>query len=131
MTCAITRNKADETKTLEILWDKQIDSFIIEILNFSKRLAKGNILKTLASVYETLRFISPTLLTEKVIYQTVSDLKIPWDKEIQRENQNQWLKRTRDLHDKMKLPRLIPNKGKLISYIDIICLEMQVSFLSV
>ena len=47
MTCAITRNKADETKTLEILWDKQIDSFIIEILNFSKRL-----------VYETLRFIS-------------------------------------------------------------------------
>ena len=66
-----------------------------------------------------------------MIYQTVCDLKIPWDKEIQRENQNQWLKWTRDLHDKMKLPRLIPNKGKLISYIDIICLEMQVSFLSV
>ena len=90
MTCAITRNKADETKTLEILWDKQIDSFIIEILNFSKRLAKGNILKTLASVYETLRFISPCLLTGEVVYQTVCDLKIPWDKEIQRENQNQW-----------------------------------------
>ena len=53
-----------------------------------------------------------------MIYQNVCNLKIPWDKEIPRENQNQWLKWTRDLHDKIKLSRSIPIKGKQIPYID-------------
>ena len=45
--------------------DKKSESFIIEKPNFSKRFTKRNILQTLASIYETLGFIFPCLLTEK------------------------------------------------------------------
>ena len=54
-----------------------------------------------------------------MIYWSVCDLKIPWDKEIPRENQNQCLKWTKNLHGKIKLLRSIPFKGKQIFYIDI------------
>ena len=53
-----------------------------------------------------------------MIYLNVCDLKISWDKEISRENQNQRLKLTRDLHEKTKLLRSIPSKGKQLSYKD-------------
>ena len=53
-----------------------------------------------------------------MIYLNVCDLKISWDKEIPRENQNQRLKLTRDLHEKTKLLRSIPSKGKQLSYKD-------------
>ena len=78
-----------------MLLDKQSNSSIIEIPNFSKRFTKRNILQTLASMYDVLRFISPCLLTRKVIYRNVSKLK------IQRENQSQWLKWRRDIHVKI------------------------------
>ena len=65
-------------------------------------------MQTVDSIYYPLGFISPCLLTGKVIYQNVCDLKVPWNKEISRENQNEWLKWTRDLH-----------KVTMISYIDI------------
>ena len=81
-------SKAHETKLLDILWDKQSDSFIIEIPNFSKRLTKRNMLQTLGSTYDPFGFISPCLLTGIVIYQNVCDLTNPRDKEILRENQN-------------------------------------------
>ena len=54
-----------------------------------------------------------------MIYRNVCDLKTLWDKEIPRENQNQWLKWTIDLHDKIRLLRSIPTKGKQMFYIDI------------
>ena len=54
-----------------------------------------------------------------MINRNVCDFKSPWDKEIPRENQNQWLKWTRVLNDQIKLSRLIPIKGKQISCIDI------------
>ena len=82
--------KANETKMVGIIWDKQSHSFIIEIADFCKRLTIRNILQTLPSIYDPLGFISPCLLTEKVIYRSVCDLKIPWDKKIPREIQNQW-----------------------------------------
>lgn len=44
--------------------------------------------------------------------------KIPWNKEIPRENENQWLKWTRVLLDKIKLHRSLTIKGKQISYIE-------------
>ena len=67
--------KADETKILGIFWDKQSDSFIIKIPNFSKRLTKRNILQALASIYDALGFTSLCLLTGKLICQNVCDSK--------------------------------------------------------
>ena len=107
--------EANETEILGILLDKESDSFIIQTHNFSKRLTKRSMLQTFASVYDTLGFISHYLVTGKVIYRNVCDLKLPWNEEILRENQNQWLKRTRDLHAKIELPGLIPIKRKQIS----------------
>ena len=66
------------------------------------------------------------LLTRKVNCRNFCDLKIPWDKEIPRENQNQWLKWTRGLHDQIKQPKLIPNKVKKYLKSIFTCLVMQV-----
>ena len=44
--------KVNETKILGLLWDKQSDSFIIEIPNFSERLTKRDILQTSGSIYD-------------------------------------------------------------------------------
>lgn len=78
--------RSHETKILGILWVRQSDSFIIGIPNFSKHLSKRNLLQTLASIYDPLRFISPCLLTGKVIYRNICDLKIPCGKEIPKGN---------------------------------------------
>ena len=81
----------------------------------SKRLTKRNKVQTLVSIYDPLGFISLCLLIGKVIYRNVCDLKISWNKEIPTENQNQWLKWTRDLHNKIRFPKSISIKRKQIS----------------
>ena len=113
-----TKTNKKKRKILGILWDKQTDSFLIGIPNFSKRLTEKNILQILASIYDPLGFISPCFLSGKGIYRNVCDLKISWDEDIPRENQDQWLKWIRDLHDKITFPRSIPIKRKQIFYID-------------
>ena len=60
--------KANKTKILGLNWDKQRDTFIVEIPTESQRLTKRNVLKTLASIYDPLGFISPMLLIGKILF---------------------------------------------------------------
>ena len=52
------------------LWSNNLE----QIPNFSKQLNKRNIMKFLASIYDSLWFISLCLLTGKVIYRKVCNL---------------------------------------------------------
>ena len=74
--------KANESKILGLNWDKQRHTFRVEIPAESQRLTERNVLKTLASIYVPLGFISPVLLIGKILFRNLWDLRIPWDKEI-------------------------------------------------
>ena len=63
-----------ETKILGLNWDKQRDTFRVEIPTESQRLTKRNILKSLASICDP--FISPVLLIGKILFRNLCDLRI-------------------------------------------------------
>ena len=73
--------KANETKILGLNWDKQRDTFRVEIPTENQPLTKRNVLKTLASIYHPLGFISPVILIGKILFRNLCDLSIPWDNE--------------------------------------------------
>ena len=62
-------------------WDKQRDTFRVEIPTESQRLTNRNVPKTLASIYDPLEFMSPALLIDKTLFRNLCDLRIPWDNE--------------------------------------------------
>ena len=99
--------KANETKILGLNWDKQRDTFRVEIPTESQRLTKRNILKTLTSIYDPLGFISPVLLISKILFRNLCDLRIPWDNEIAQEIENKWVKWDNGLKIKIEIPRSI------------------------
>ena len=66
--------KANKTKILDLNWDKQRDTFRVEIPTESQRLTKRNILKSLASICDP--FISPVLLIGKILFRNLCDLRI-------------------------------------------------------
>ena len=88
-------------------WDKQRDTFIVEIPTESQCLTKRNILKTLASIYDPLGFISHVLLIGKILFRNVCDLRIRWDNEIPQEIENKWVKWVNSLNIKIEIPRSI------------------------
>ena len=107
-------------------WDKQRDTFRVEIPTESQRLTKRNILKTLASIYDPLGFISPVLLIGKILFRNLCDLRIPWDNEIPQEIENKWVKWVNGLNIKIEIPRSISIR-ETITNIGYTFLVMQVS----
>ena len=97
--------KANKTKILGLNWDKLRDTLRVEIPTESQRLTKRNILKTLASIYDPLGFISPVLLIGKILFRNLCDLRIPWDNEIPEEIENKWGKWVNGLNIKIEIPR--------------------------
>ena len=80
--------KANETKILGLNWDKQRDIFRVEIPTESQSLTKRNILKTLASIYDPLGFMSLVLFIGKILFRNLCVLRIPWDNEIPQKIEN-------------------------------------------
>ena len=80
-------------------------------------MTKRNILKTLASIYDT-EFTSPVLLIGKILFRNLCDLRIPWDNEILQEIENKWVKLVNGLNIKIDIPRSISIR-KTIANIDI------------
>ena len=111
--------KSTETKILGLHWDKQRDTYRVEIPTESQRLTKRNVLKTLASIYDPLGFISPVLLVGKILYRNLCELKIPWDKEIPNDIESKWIKWVKSLNLKVEIPRAITISTGEITFIDI------------
>ena len=102
--------KVNETKIMGLNWDKQRDIFRVEIPTESHRLTKRNILKTLASIYDPLGFISPVLLIGKILLRNLYDLRMPWDNEIPQEIENKSVKWVNGLNIKIEIPRSISTR---------------------
>ena len=73
-------------------WDKQRDTFRVEIPAESQHSTKRNVLKTLASIYDPLGFLLSVLLIGKILFRNLCDLRIPWDNKIPQEMENKWVK---------------------------------------
>ena len=110
--------KANETKILGLNWDKLRDTLRVEITTKNQRLTKRNILKTLASICDSLGFISPVLLIGKIVFRNLCDMRIPWDNEIPEEIENKWGEWVNGLNIKIEIPRSISIRGT-ITNIDI------------
>ena len=111
--------KPNEIKILGVPWDKTKDTLSVHIPVFCETLTKRTVLQALASIYDPLGFISPVLLTGKIIYRKLCDLKIPWDAEIPKELQKEWIKWKQTLNSKIEIPRCIAQIRDHLSYIDI------------
>ena len=84
-------------KVLEINWETNTDSFVIEFDSlvedtYYETVTKRNILKFSASLFDPLRLASPFILPSKVLFQKLCKDKIHWDSPVSESVQEQWIK---------------------------------------
>ena len=101
-------DKANLTKLLGHIWDKQEDSLKVTVPNYPERepVTKTNILSHLGGIFDLLGVISPTIAEGKRIYRDVCDEKNCWNAEASPRLKYQWLKWTKQLRN-LKIPRRI------------------------
>ena len=69
-------------KVLGILWNFQNDDLFIELKNVGSKSqisTKLEFLKVLSSVYDPLGIVSPTVITLKMLFQSICMMKINWN----------------------------------------------------
>ena len=84
-------------RALGLHWDVESDKFTFQIIVKNKPPTRRGILSIVSSVYDPLGFISPYVLTAKIILQKLCNDKIGWDEEICGENLIFWNKWLNDL----------------------------------
>ena len=63
--------------------------------------------------------MSPVLLIGKILYQNLCDIIRPWDREIPKAIESQWLKWIENVNIKVDIPRYIKISRKSLASIDI------------
>ena len=94
-----------KTEILGISWTKQDDQLEVKFLQRQTEATKRGILQCLASVYDPVELISPTLLCGKMIFRDTCNLKIGWDMKLSDQLKRKW-KRW-----KQSLPTLVSKDG--------------------
>ena len=94
-----------KTEILGISWTKQDDQLEVKFLQRQTEATKRGILQYLASVYDPVGLISPTLLCGKMIFRDTCNLKIGWDMKLSDQLKRKW-KRW-----KQSLPTLVSKDG--------------------
>lgn len=114
-------SETESTKILGVTWNKRTDKLIMSAPagQESNENSKRNVLKTLASIYDPLGFISPFLLKGKLIYRNACDLKEPWDKPLPPKLKKRWEDFKEELNFKIEVPRSICTAHDLIEFIDL------------
>ena len=80
-------------RTLGVKWDVMKDVFTFDIVKVKEEdVIKRNILKTVASIFDTAGFVAPLLVTRKVFLQGLWRLKVDWDDRITKSQCRQWKK---------------------------------------
>ena len=76
-------NKTSNTKILGLGWSKASDTLFIIIPTYQeKSITKRNIISFVASIYNSLGFISPSHVIDKAICRELRHEKVPWDAEV-------------------------------------------------
>ena len=71
--------KPNEAELLGLPWNKWEDTLAVSFKGDSAETTKGEVLKSLASVFDLLGVASPTVLVGKRIYREACDQYLPWD----------------------------------------------------
>ena len=81
-----------ESKLLGLPWNKREDTLSVIFLGKSSVMTKRGILSALASVYNPLGFVSPTMLEGKLVYREACRQKTAWDAPLPTKVTEFWMK---------------------------------------
>ena len=88
-------------------WNQKDDTFAVEIeIKMTATISKRTMLKTLASIYDSLGLMSPVLVEGKHLYRLAVDERRGWDNEVITELKEKWVKWLHGLQN-VKVPRSI------------------------
>lgn len=115
---SITRlNEEDQVsskivKILGIEWDTVNDSFSVKTkFEESEKTTKRTVLKTIASAYDPMGWLTPAMLKAKIFFQRLWKEKINWDDQLNKELSKDWKAIGRNWNHRIEMPRrLFANK---------------------
>ncbi|XP_055841166.1 uncharacterized protein LOC129908583 [Episyrphus balteatus] len=103
-------NLSNHVKTLGIKWFPMDDCFSYQNLQPSAEVTtKRSILSTIAKLFDPLGWISPCIITEKIMMQRLWELGCDWDEPVPATLKNEWeaFQRELPLIEKLRIPRWI------------------------
>lgn len=90
----IGSNNHNETiKTLGLCWEPKEDFFLfnVEISETLDNITKRSILSHIYKLYDPLGIVSPVIVTEKIIMQSLWKSQISWDDQVPNDLASKWL----------------------------------------
>jgi hypothetical protein len=78
-------------RALGVLWNTSADSFTFKVKEQQKPNTKRGVLSLIGTLYDPLGFISPVLLTPKIMLQSLWQASLGWDDPLPKELETQWL----------------------------------------
>ena len=99
-------------RALGIKWNLETDTFFYEPKEFNKPMTRRGVISVISSIFDTLGFASPFIITGKMIFQEMTKMKLSWDEvmpEVIEKRWKDWLDDLRTLN-KFTIPRCLqPN----------------------
>ncbi|XP_049886914.1 uncharacterized protein LOC126381473 [Pectinophora gossypiella] len=108
----IDLNKKETIKTLGIIWNVREDDLQVtnKIETYTdKSITKRNVLSVIASLYDPMGWLAPTIVVAKIFMQKLWIRKSQWDEDLTEDLRDEWIK-FRSQIDKLfeiKIPRWI------------------------
>ena len=118
--CSATINK--QSKALGLEWNVTKDQFQVSISNVSISNLSGDVtrremLRTIASMYDPLGFVSPVVMVGKMLFQEATAKKLDWDVQVPQPLEQRWIawKESIQQLSKVSFPRCITSPAMFIS----------------
>lgn len=103
-------------KVLGLQWDPREDEFFFKINQFESRIpTKRIVLSEFSKIFDPLGWLSPSIVTVKILFQKLWTLKLNWDDRLPEDLHQQYLF-LRDGLSKLqdiKIPRYLENNGRV------------------
>ena len=102
-------SKQTETKLLGLPWDKSKDTLSVVATNKGCSTTKRSGLSQLAKIYDPLGWVSPTMLSGKVMFRETCEVNYTWDGEFPESFRKRWKDWYEQMPERYKVPRtLVP-----------------------
>ena len=108
-----SENGDPQTKVLGITWHKQNDTLsVCAQIQPSDILTKRKVLSAINSVYDVLGWVSPFMITAKLIFSEICSGEYHWDQQLPPEITSRWNKwvQALEVHNQVTVPRSLCTK---------------------
>ena len=107
--------EGDTTKVLGLQWNTESDKLSVSTKKFNANepaTTKREVLATIASIYDPLGLISPTIIKLKTFLQELWQREMEWDDPLNETDKERWKALTKDLKElsTIQVPRFIGDK---------------------